>query len=98
MGEDGLHQPLATGVESLSVLAEAANNVGQDLDRLADLSRAAERLRVEGENSIRQRTLSIRSSTNNETHSSLLHDFTDTERFPNGLICYEIDNPTFTKS
>ena len=90
VGEDGLHQPLATGVESLSVLAEAANNVGQDLDRLADLSHAAERLRVEGENSILQRTLYIRSSTNNETHSSLLHDFTDTERFPNGLICYEI--------
>ena len=31
VGEDGLHQPLATGVESLSVLGEAANNVGQDL-------------------------------------------------------------------
>ena len=33
--------------------------VGQDVDRLADLSRAAERLRVEEENYILQRTLSM---------------------------------------
>ena len=95
VGEDGLHQPLATGVESLSVLGEAANNVGQDLDRLADLSHAAERLRVEEENYILQRIFSIRSSPNNEACSSLLHDFTDTKQFPNGLICYEVDDPTF---
>ena len=36
VGEDDLHQPLATGVETLSALAKAADNVGQNLNRLAE--------------------------------------------------------------
>ena len=36
VGEDDLHQPLATGVETLSALTEAADNVGQNLNRLAE--------------------------------------------------------------